>query len=130
MNTTDHGKLVLRLSVGGMMLLHGIAKLTNPGSLDWINGEVAGMGLPFFLGYAVLIGEILAPLMVVAGVKARIGGWLMVANMVVAIYLAHMSELFALTKNGGWAIELQALYLFGSLTIALQGSGRYAVKPD
>lgn len=130
MNTTDHGKLVLRLSVGAMMLLHGIAKLTNPGSLDWINGEVANLGLPFFFGYAVLIGEIVAPLMVIIGFKTRIGGWLMVGNMIVALYLAHMGELFALTKNGGWAIELQAFYLFGSLAIALMGSGRFAVKRD
>jgi putative oxidoreductase len=47
--------------------------------------------------------------------------------MVVAIGLVHMHELFALGKQGGWALELQGLYLFGAVAVALLGAGRFSV---
>ena len=50
--------------------------------------------------------------------------------MVVAIYLAHMGELFSLTSSGGWALELQGMFLFGALAMMFLGSGRTAIKPD
>lgn len=124
------GKLLLRLTVGGLMLLHGIAKLTNPDALAGIGGMLSGQGLPEWLAYAVLVGEILAPVMLIAGFQARLGGLLIAANMVVAVWLAHMSDLLSLTQHGGWAIELQAFYLLGGLSVALLGSGRLAVRPD
>ena len=47
--TDDAGKLVLRLAVGVLMLLHGIHKLLH--GVDGIAGMLAGMGLPAFLAY-------------------------------------------------------------------------------
>ena len=124
------GKLIVRLSVGGLMLLHGIAKLLNPGSLSWIGDQVASHGLPVFLAYGVLIGEVVAPLMAIVGWQTRIAGLLMVGNMVVAIFLAHTGELFALGRSGGWALELQGMFLFSALALVFLGSGRLAVRPD
>ncbi|MDW5376469.1 DoxX family protein [Halomonas sp. HP20-15] len=124
------GKLILRLSVGCLILLHGIAKLIEPGTLSWIGGQIAAQGLPTFLAYGVLIGEVIAPLMAILGWQARLAGLLMAANMVVAIILVHSGELFTLAGNGGWALELQGLYLFGALAIVFLGSGRMALRPD
>lgn len=124
------GKLIIRLSVGVLMLLHGIAKLLNPGSLSWIGDQVASHGLPVFLAYGVLIGEVVAPLMAIVGWQTRIAGLLMVGNMVVAIFLAHTGELFALGRSGGWALELQGMFLFSALALVFLGSGRLAVRPD
>jgi len=39
----------------------------------------------------------------------------------------HMADLFALTKQGGWALELQGLYLFGALAVVLLGAGRFSL---
>lgn len=124
------GKLILRLSVAGLMLLHGVAKLLNPGSLTWIGDTLAGQGLPSFLAYGVLLGEVVAPLMALIGWQTRIAGLLMAANMVVAIFLAHMHQLTELTSSGGWALELQGLYLFGAVALVFLGSGRMAWRPD
>src|SRR5690606_27553055 len=42
-------------------------------------------------------------------------------------WLVHMGEMFQLTKTGGWALELQGLFLFSALAVALLGAGRYSV---
>jgi putative oxidoreductase len=110
--------------------LHGVAKLLNPGSLSWIGDQVASHGLPVFLAYGVLIGEVVAPIMAIVGWQTRIAGLLMAGNMVVAIFLAHSGELFTLGRSGGWALELQGMFLFGALALVFLGSGRMAVRPD
>lgn len=126
----DIGKLILRLTVGGLMLFHGVAKLLHPASLDFISGMLSSNSLPGFLAYGVYIGEIVAPLMVIAGFQARLGGLLMVVNMLFAILLAHSGDLSSLTEHGGWAIELQAFYLLTAAAVMFLGSGRYAFKQD
>ncbi|WP_428606738.1 DoxX family protein [Sedimenticola sp.] len=130
MNNSSLGKLILRLSVAGLMLFHGVAKLINPGSLSWIGDMIAGYGMPSFLAYGVLIGEVVAPVMAIIGWQTRLAGLLMAGNMLVAILLVHSGQLLMLTKQGGWQLELQGLYLFGALAIVFLGSGRMAVRPD
>ncbi|MCQ2030702.1 DoxX family protein [Stutzerimonas zhaodongensis] len=121
----DVGKLILRVSVALLMLLHGIAKLQ--GGVGGIAGMLAGYGLPGFLAYGVYLGEVVGPILVIIGLFTRIGALLMVGNMLVAIALAHMSELFTIGQMGGWALETQGLFLFGSVAIALLGAGRLSI---
>lgn len=52
MQNADLGKLILRLTLGLLLLLHGIAKLEN--GVGWISGSLQGYGLPGFLAYGVL----------------------------------------------------------------------------
>ena len=124
--TEDLGKLVLRLTVGILILLHGLAKIT--GGVGWLFKTLEGVGLPSTLAYGVYIGEVLAPLLVILGFYSRIGALVIVVNMLFAIGLAHMKDLFALNQTGGWAIELQACFLFTALAVALIGPGRLAVN--
>jgi len=124
------GKLLLRLTVGLLMLFHGYSKIVNPGALDWIGGTLSAYGLPVVLSYCVYLGEILAPLLLIFGVYCRIGGWLVFVNMLFALFLAHQSEMFTVSGSGGWALELQGFYLMGGLVLALTGSGKLAVRPD
>ncbi|MGE4517838.1 MAG: DoxX family protein, partial [Arcobacteraceae bacterium] len=58
--SSDFGKLLLRLMVGGLMLFHGIAKIN--GGIDFIITKVTQEGFPEFLAYGVYIGEVVAPL--------------------------------------------------------------------
>ena len=126
----DIGKLLLRLSVGIMMLFHGVAKIMNTGQLGFIGGKLSDIGLPSFISYGVYIGEVLAPVLIILGIFTRIGALVIVINMLFAIGLVHMADIFALTRHGGWGIELQAFYLFGAVCIALMGSGKYAIKAN
>jgi len=127
---SDTGKLILRLCVAGLMLFHGIAKLLHPGSLEFIAGMLAGFGLPAILAYGVYIGEVVAPLMIIAGYRSRFAASLMVVNMLFALVLAHTGDFFSLSEHGGWMVELQIFYLLSSLSIVFLGSGSMAVRPD
>src|SRR5690554_2059437 len=93
----DLGRLLLRLTLGVLILLHGIAKLR--GGMSGIEGMVQAQGLPGFLAYGVLVGEVVAPVMLLAGFHARIGATLVAVNMLFAIALAHMGELGQLNSS-------------------------------
>ena len=124
------GKLILRLTLGVLILFHGVSKILNPGYLDFIGKQLASIGLPAAIAYGVYFGEVLAPLMIILGVFSRVGGLLVVVNMVFAMVLAHSDQLLTLSKSGGWALELQGFYLFCGIAIFFLGSGRIAIKPD
>jgi putative oxidoreductase len=126
LENADLGKLILRLTLGGLMLFHGIAKVLH--GTGFIEGELASHGLPTFLAYGVFIGELLAPLMVVLGYQTRIGALLIVFNMLVAIALVHGHQLLSLGSNGGWALELQGFFLFTAVAVIFLGPGRYKLK--
>jgi len=127
---TAFGKLILRLTVGGLILLHGVHKVLHPESLNFISSNLEAAGLPGMLAYGVYVGEIVAPLMIILGVMSRIGGLLVVVNMIFAVALVHSGDLMVLTQHGGWGLELQAFYLFGGLAIFSMGSGRFALSRD
>lgn len=120
----DLGKLLLRATIAILILLHGIAKIM--GGVGFITGMVGKMGLPPALGYLVYIGEVVAPILMLIGVWTRPAALIVAINMVVAIVLVHSAEVFMFGKNGGWALELQGLFLFGALSVALLGAGRYS----
>lgn len=126
----DLAKLLLRLALGLFLILHGVHKIMHPQSLGFISGLLDNYGLPSFLSYGVYIGEVIAPLMIILGFKTRLGAFLIVGNMIFVFMLAHMQELFMLTKHGGWRLELQGFYLLTALAVMFLGSGKYAIKPD
>jgi len=101
----DVGKLLLRLAVGGLMLFHGLHKLF--AGVDGISGMLVAKGLPGFIAYGVLVGEVVA--LIVA--------WLMVG----------MGETGSLDKTGAWAIESLVYFFIGALAIACLGAGRFSV---
>ena len=121
----DMGKLLLRATLAILILLHGIAKIFN--GVGGVMGMVGKLGLPAEFGYLVYVGEVVAPLLVLLGIATRPAALVMAINMVFAVVLAHMGDLFSLTKTGGWALELQAMFLVGALSVALLGAGRYSV---
>lgn len=125
-NQHDLGKLILRITLGVLILLHGIAKLK--GGVGGIEGMLAAQGLPRALAYGAYLGEVLGPLLLIAGFHARIGALLIAVNMLFAIGLAHMGDLGQLNSQGGWALELQGMFLGTAIAMALIGPGRYGIN--
>ncbi|HEY7978629.1 MAG TPA: DoxX family protein [Rhizomicrobium sp.] len=125
MGTDDFGKLVLRLTLGGLLLCHGVHKILT--GIDPIRDMIGAHHLPDYLAFGVYAGEVLAPVLIILGLFSRVGGALVVLNMIVAILLVHTGMLVGLNDQGGYVLETQAFYLFGGLAVALLGAGRIAV---
>lgn len=126
----DLALLVLRLAVGGLMLLHGIHKISQgfDAGLTGVEGMLEAKGLPASLAIGVYLGEILAPLALLVGWLVRPAALLVAFTMVMSIWLAYSDRIFDLNQYGGSEIELNLLYLAGSLALALAGGGRLAPR--
>ena len=121
----DAALLILRIVLGLLILLHGVSKLPPPP--EFLVSALAQRGLPSVLAYGVYLGEIVGPILIIVGIWTRVGALLIVANMVVAVLVAHAGDLFKLNEQGGYQLELQAMYLFTAVALALTGAGRYSV---
>ncbi|MBC8754845.1 DoxX family protein [Kordia sp. YSTF-M3] len=120
----DTGLLIHRVSISVLILFHGIANMSS--NYSFIKTLLSGVGLPAFIAYFVFIGEIVAPLLIIVGYRARLASLIVAFNMLIAILMAHTSDIFSLNQFGGWAIELQGLYLFGAVSLVFLGAGKYA----
>lgn len=126
LRSNDLGLLLLRLTIGGLMLFHGIHKMLY--GVGFIGDMLANMGLPSFIAYGALAAELIASLMIVLGVWTRLASIIFAGNMAVAILMAHSSEILTVNPmTGGWAIELPMLYLLGAAVLCLTGAGKYAI---
>ncbi|MCM0666835.1 MULTISPECIES: DoxX family protein [Flavobacterium] len=119
---TDLGLLLLRISTGGLMLFHGVSKL-----IHGISFLVDNMGA---FGYAVYIGEVLAPIAILLGFRTRIAAVLLAITCVVAVATAHAQDIFTISDHGGYALELLMLYLFGALALFFTGAGKFALSKN
>jgi putative oxidoreductase len=126
--SSDFGKLLLRLMVGCLMLFHGIAKVN--GGISFIVNKVTQEGFPEFLAYGVYVGEVIAPLLLIIGLKTRFAAFIIVLTMIFAIYLVHAGDLWSITQTGAWAIELQMMYLLSALAIMFLGAGKLSFDKD
>jgi putative oxidoreductase len=122
----DAGLLLLRLGVGTLLLFHGIAKIT--GGVAWIAGPLGRVGLPAWLAYGTYVGEVLAPVLLILGLWTRLAALVIAFDLFMAIFLARREDIAKINPmGGGWAIELELLYIVGALAIALAGGGRFGL---
>ena len=117
-NFNDFGLLILRLGFGGMMLTHGIPKLSmlsNPSDF----GDPIGVGATASL-ILCLIGEVLAPALIIIGLKTKLAAIPAAITMAVAAFIVHGPDPLARK-------EMALLYLFAFVVIFLAGAGKYSV---
>ncbi len=123
----DHfGKLVLRLSVGGLMLFHGIHKLTH--GFTMIGDMLVKNQLPRELMWGVIAGEVLAPILLIVGWMTRPAAALVAFTMVMSIYLVFRDSLLILNEFGALTYELNLIYLLGSVAILFLGAGAFSIS--
>ena len=121
----DIAKLLLRVSVGVLILFHGIHKVIY--GVSGIKSMLSNSGLPELLAYGVYVGELVAPIFIILGLYARVASLVLGFNMFIAIFLAYGFS-FSLSKYGGLSIESPLLFLIMSILIFLLGSGRFSVN--
>jgi doxX family protein len=109
-----------------MLLLHGIFKVAN--GFSGLKGMLAGMGMPKFFAYGALVGEVVAPVLLIIGLLTRPAAAVVAFNMLVAVAMAHSAAIFSLTPMGGWAIELPMLFFFPAVALIFTGGGKYIIS--
>jgi putative oxidoreductase len=116
---TDWGLLILRLSMGTLMLTHGLPKLTNfnqivsDGHFIPVLGSVA-------LGLALTVmAEFFMSIFLMAGFLTRISTIPLIVTMLVAVFVAHANDPFADKEHA-------LLFLFPYITLLLAGPGRFS----
>jgi putative oxidoreductase len=124
---SDIGVLILRVTLAGLLLFHGVHKLQT--GLEDQMGLLAANGIPTFFMYLVYVSEIVAPVLIILGIFTRLSAATIVGTMLVVLYVAPF-PLMALGEHGEWAIEIQMLYLFLPLGLFFIGPGRFSVRPN
>jgi len=114
--------VILRTVLARLLLFHGWAKIS--GGVGWLVGVLEKTGVPGFFAYAVYLGEVLAPLLLLAGLFVVPAALLVMINMAVAGVLMHQRQLLTLNSSGGWALELQAFYFVSALVVLLTARPR------
>ena len=116
------GLLILRISIGTMLIHHGYEKLAD--IENFADAFVRPIGLPFpiFSSYIAAYSEIYGSWLVIAGLFTRFAALSIVGTIGVAIYHAIVTAGFNI-----YLLELLILYMGGSLCILLLGSGDFAI---
>jgi len=116
------GLLILRVSIGMMLIHHGYEKLAN--ITNFADAFVRPLHLPFpiVLSYFAAFSEIVGSWLLITGLLTRIGGLLIAGTASVGIYHALMTTGFNI-----YLLELLVLYLGGALCIAFTGGGAFAI---
>ncbi len=125
----DLGKLVLRFTLGGLLLFHGVAKLRN--GIGWMGEPLGAFGIPMIVGYGVYVAEVASPFLLFLGVLTRAAALIIAFDLFMAVLLVRHDGLFQLGQGGGaWAIETEAFFFLTAVAVFLLGSGRFAVRPS
>jgi putative oxidoreductase len=109
------------------MAFHGVSKLRH--GLAWMAGPLQAHHLPAWLAYGVYVAEVVAPILLIAGILTRPAALVIAFEMTMAMYLVLGLKMFEVDRQtGALRGELQLLYFFSALAIAVLGSGRFALS--
>lgn len=128
--TASVGILVLRLMFGSMMLFgHGLGKLMNfPTLKETFELQIfpfSHMPNQFSLA-ACLIGEVLAPVLLVLGIATRPAAFLLGFTMVVAAFHVHGAHPMFPGPDSPMSKEPALLYLVAMISLIFSGGGAFS----
>lgn len=120
----QYGAMLLRLTLGTLMLSHGMLKVfvfTVPGTVAYFES----IGLPPVAAYLTMFGEIAGGLGLLAGVLTRLAAALSIPLLLGATW-AHSGNGWVFSSTGGgW--EFPAFLVATALVVAIQGGGAYSL---
>ena len=116
----DAGILLLRITLAGLMLSHGIPKMIGLFSAGPVQfPPVFGLTPELSLGLAVF-AEVLCSVFILVGFGTRLATIPLIITMLVAVFYIHAADPFV--KK-----ELGVHYLVGYVLLFITGSGRYSI---
>jgi len=116
------GLLILRLSIGTMLIHHGYEKTAD--IQNFADAFVRPIGIPFpiLASYIAAYSEIYGSWLLIAGLLTRFAALSIVGTIGVAIYHAIVTAGFNI-----YLLELLILYMGGALCILLLGGGDFSL---
>jgi len=116
------GLLILRLSIGTMLIHHGYEKTAD--IENFADAFVRPIGIPFpiIASYIAAYCEIYGSWLLIGGLFTRIAALSIIGTMSVAIYHAIVTSGFNI-----YLLELLILYMGGALCILLIGGGDFSI---
>lgn len=114
------GLLLFRVITSAMMLTHGIPKIQKLFNYPVEFADPLGVGSLISL-ILTLIGEVIAPVLIIIGFKTRWATIPAIITMAVAAFIVHGSDPF-------FKKEKALLYLICFITIGLLGPGKFALN--
>ncbi|MCB0447402.1 MAG: DoxX family protein [Gelidibacter sp.] len=119
-NNISIALLLLRVTVGGMMLTHGLGKLTMLFGNDPIQFAVPiGIGLTASLALAVF-AEVFCSFFLIFGVATQFSAISLSITMFIAAFIVHSNDDFAVK-------EMALLYLLIYVVLTIVGAGKYSI---
>ena len=118
-NFFDYGLLLLRVGIGGLMLTHGIPKISKLAESPIKFPDPIGLGSSTSL-VLTIIGEVIAPILIIIGLKTKLASIPAAITMFVAFFIIHASD--PIGKK-----EKALLYLICFVVIFLTGAGKYSL---
>ncbi len=121
-SSTDVALLLLRVWLGGSLLwLHGMGKIPRLMADEVRFASVAGLSPTVSLTLAV-VGEVVAPVLLILGLGARWAAFLSAATMLGAYVVGH-----GMALSGERSGELPFIFLAGFLALLIAGPGRFSI---
>lgn len=117
-NFTDLALLILRLGFSGLMLTHGIPKLSRLSNAAEFPDPLGIGSMPSLV--LCLIGEVVAPIFILVGYKTKWAAIPAALTMFVAAFVVHAKDDLATKENA-------LLYLFAFVILLLAGAGKYSL---
>ena len=132
-NKADIAILLLRLTVGVVIFAHGAQKLFGwfggygfTGTMGYFTGTV---GLPYIVGFLVIIGESIGMIALALGLLTRFSALSLIVIMGGAFFIDHLHHGFYMNwfgQNAGEGFEFDILVVGAAAAIAILGAGRYS----
>ncbi len=126
--TRDGFYPIIRLTAGGMLLVHGVTKLTTTTVAAFAAGSMARRGIEPALpaAYLIFFLETIGAVCIILGLFTRIFALAAGIEMLVILFVAQWSMGFSWTKpGGGW--EYPLFWGLIILAIGLRGGGPYSL---
>jgi putative oxidoreductase len=121
-SSTDLALLLLRVWLGASLLwLHGLGKIPRLMADEVRFASVAGLSPTVSLALAV-VGEVVAPVLLIVGLGTRWAALLSAATMLGAFVVGH-----GMALSGERSGELPFMLLAGFLAIVVAGPGRFSL---
>lgn len=125
--TAPYAALLSRVSLGVLLLAHGLLLKVFTFGLAGTTGYFESIGYPGFFAYLVIIGEIGGGLALILGLWTRPIALALIPILIGAT-LQHFGNGWLFTaKGGGW--EYPAFWTAMLIVQALLGDGAYAWRP-